>query len=270
MPLKTDDWNRDKQMHVLADERRLAFIDTGGKGPVLVLLHGFTDSSRSFVPMMQFLDQFRLVILDLPGHGASDALGRQTIVPMIDDVVNLIESLSLGSFGLVGHSMGSFVATGVAARLGPGVTALVLLAGARRPRLDNKAIIGPIRALIDPIDPEDPFFNDWLHTTLPVEMDFLQLVRKEAAAVGAAVWNDLLDDFQNIDLAAWAGAVMAPVLSIGGSEDQLFSAKDRAELELVFDRCETTILAGLGHSPHWESPEFVARFISRFANSHFA
>ena len=265
MLLNNDDWSRDKQMHVLADGRRLAFIDTGGKRPVLVLLHGFTDSSRSFVPMMPFLDQFRLVALDLPGHGASDALGPQTIAPMIDDVVDLIKSMGLGRFGLVGHSMGSSVATGVAARLGPAVTALILLAGARRPRLDNNAIIDPIRAFIDPINPEDPFFNDWLHTTLPVDMDFLKLVRKEAAAVGASVWNELLGDFPNIDLAVWADAVTAPVLSIGGSEDRLFSAMDRAELELVFGRCDTKILAGLGHSPHWESPETVARLISGFA-----
>lgn len=53
--------------------RRVAYRDTGGDGPTVMLVHGITNSARSWEPVTQRLgDIYRVLAPDLPGHGDSD------------------------------------------------------------------------------------------------------------------------------------------------------------------------------------------------------
>lgn len=45
-----------------------------GKGPLLVLIHGWNNDWSGFVPFMKQLDGFRIIAVDLPGYGGSDTL----------------------------------------------------------------------------------------------------------------------------------------------------------------------------------------------------
>jgi pimeloyl-ACP methyl ester carboxylesterase len=43
-----------------------------GRGPAVVLLHGVSESAAIWAPLFAGLGQFRLLVVDLPGHGLSD------------------------------------------------------------------------------------------------------------------------------------------------------------------------------------------------------
>ena len=89
-------------------------VEIDGAGPPLLLLHGFTGSTRSWDDIRtELASAWRVIALDLIGHGQSacppDAR-RYTLEWATRDVLALLEALSLQTVTLVGYSMGGRVA----------------------------------------------------------------------------------------------------------------------------------------------------------------
>jgi len=89
------------------------YFKTYGKnnGNVIFLLHGYLESSEiwdEFAP--EFIDEFYIVCVDLPGHGDSETLFEtQTMGTMAYTVKEVADFLKIDKFHLVGHSMGGYV-----------------------------------------------------------------------------------------------------------------------------------------------------------------
>ena len=88
--------------------------DEAGRGPALLLLHGFTGSSKNWQPLQAALaDDYRVIALDLPGHGRSAApadLARYTMPAVATDIGALLDRLQSGPAHLLGYSMGGRLA----------------------------------------------------------------------------------------------------------------------------------------------------------------
>lgn len=91
---------------------RLAHRARGDIGaPVMVLLHATGESSASWETVTPVLAQsFRVVAVDLRGHGESDWRGVYSLEAMRDDVIGLLDDLGGGAVTLVGHSLGGAIA----------------------------------------------------------------------------------------------------------------------------------------------------------------
>ncbi len=87
-----------------------------GKGPALVLLHGFLetiDMWDHFVP--EFSRSHKVICIDLLGHGKTGCLGYvHTMEEMADAVLAVIKHLKIKKAHVIGHSMGSYVALALA------------------------------------------------------------------------------------------------------------------------------------------------------------
>lgn len=85
---------------------------TCGSGPALVLLHGVSLSAAAWAPIFSALSGWRLLAVDLPGHGLSDPViyrrgrVRQHAGELIDDI---FDALELDRAPLVGHSLGGML-----------------------------------------------------------------------------------------------------------------------------------------------------------------
>lgn len=92
-------------------EGRIFYSDSG-TGSVIVLLHGYLESSRIWNGFATELeDNFRVITIDLPGCGQSDVYGEiHSMEFMATAVKELADSLSVGKFFLAGHSLGGYVA----------------------------------------------------------------------------------------------------------------------------------------------------------------
>lgn len=98
-------------------------IDTGGPGPVLLLLHGLGASGHSFARMIAGLvPDYRVIVPDLPGQGCSRSLtsARSGPVQMAEDIAALCSALAVTPVAVVGHSAGAVLALQLA-RGWPGV-----------------------------------------------------------------------------------------------------------------------------------------------------
>jgi 3-oxoadipate enol-lactonase len=79
--------------------------------PGMVLLHALGEQVTSWVRVEpRFASLFRVVNLDLRGHGDSDWPGVYSFELMRDDVIAVLDALGLRDVVLVGHSMGGTVA----------------------------------------------------------------------------------------------------------------------------------------------------------------
>jgi pimeloyl-ACP methyl ester carboxylesterase len=89
-------------------------------------------------------------------------------------------------------------------------------------------------------------------------------MKRDAAAMPAAVWHGILDGFAETDLRRTAMRVTAPVLCIGGSADPLFGIPHREALAQAFLSVRSITLEGYGHNPHWEDPQRVSALMLSF------
>lgn len=82
-----------------------------GEGNVLVLLHGFLESKNIWNDFVTVLEKyFRVVCIDLPGHGESDCIGYVHEMEMNAEVVHIVlQHLQIKSCVMAGHSMGGYV-----------------------------------------------------------------------------------------------------------------------------------------------------------------
>ncbi|MFC6996088.1 alpha/beta fold hydrolase [Rufibacter roseus] len=88
----------------------LGYTDSG-TGPAIVFLHGFCESKDLWAEFAKPLaKQFRLVALDLPGHGESPAPEGFSMEAQAEQVYLTLQQLQVEKFLLVGHSMGGYVA----------------------------------------------------------------------------------------------------------------------------------------------------------------
>ena len=89
---------------------RLRYIDKGN-GPPLMFIHGLGASHADWQKQIDFFARvFRIIAPDLRGHGESEGGGPFTVDRLATDCAQLLDELKVGSFFLVGHSMGGAVA----------------------------------------------------------------------------------------------------------------------------------------------------------------
>jgi pimeloyl-ACP methyl ester carboxylesterase len=98
-------------MIIIYKNTEIAYTDNG-QGNTLVLLHGFTEAQSmwdGFVASQS--DEFKMVTIDLPGHGQSGCLGDiHTMEDMAGSVKAVLDHLQISKCVMVGHSMGGYVA----------------------------------------------------------------------------------------------------------------------------------------------------------------
>jgi len=247
----------------------IAYVDIAGTAnpgewPALMLVHGFTDTSRSFSLMAPHLAGRRLIIPDLRGHGASPAgAGGFSPADFAADIAGLIRGLRLERPVLVGHSLGSMVAIETASAYPDLLGGLVLLAGTLRPDIgdDHPMVVG-VGALRDPISSADPFYDYWHACEAAVSPEFLDMAAREASAMPVALWRAILEEVRRTDLTANARALRVPTLIIGGGRDPLFDETHQQRLCDGIPGARFVSADHCGHNPHWEDPELIARTIA--------
>ena len=283
-----DAFDADKKTIALPNGESLAYIDMGAAaGPAVVLIHGYTDSARDWVPLLPYLSKGRrLILVDIRGHGRSGK--PECCYARLDlayDVKLLLDALGVERADIVGHSLGSIIGQ-TFAEFWPERTAHVVLissTGGSRPGSARKPpqfdFPAAIRKLKEPIEADSPFMIAWWDSPTPVDPEFIRRERKDAAAIPLRVWLAVLDqglavadqgiraDAGYADLQSTLPRLRAPALLIWGSQDALMGEEVRRTLRDGLPNAKVKIFDGLGHNPFWEDPAGVAREINAFLDT---
>jgi pimeloyl-ACP methyl ester carboxylesterase len=113
-----------------------------GKGTAVILLHGFLENQSmwdAFIP--EWSTKFRVITIDLLGHGSTECMGYVHSMEDNADVVHeVVQELRLRKAILVGHSMGGYVALAFAELYPNWVKGLVLLNSTAKADSDERKI----------------------------------------------------------------------------------------------------------------------------------
>lgn len=106
----------------------VSFEDTGGKGPVVVLSHGFLmDHSMFDAQVAALRPTHRVITWDERGHGGTRATGDFTYWDSANDVLGLMDHLGIQKAVIGGMSQGGFISLRVALTAPDRVEALILM-----------------------------------------------------------------------------------------------------------------------------------------------
>jgi pimeloyl-ACP methyl ester carboxylesterase len=277
-PLKIDldAFDAMKKSVALSNGETLAYIDTGDpRGPPVVLVHGYTDSARDWVPLLPYLSKrLRLILVDIRGHGASSKPECcYTRFDFAYDIKLLLDELKVSRADIVGHSLGSIIGQ-TFGEFWPERTRRVVLissTGGRPPGSTQPPqfdFAAEIRKLKEPIEADSPFMIAWWDSPTPVDPDFIRRQRKDAAAIPLRVWLAVLDQGLSGDsygdLQGTLPRLKAPTLLIWGSRDPIMEEPVRKTLRDALPQAHVKIFEGLGHNPFWEDPASVGTVINSF------
>jgi pimeloyl-ACP methyl ester carboxylesterase len=91
--------------------KKIFYYDEGA-GNVIVLIHGYLESADVWKDFSKKLaDKFRIITVDLPGHGDSDIYEETHSMELLADALEgLLTTVGIEKAFLVGHSLGGYVA----------------------------------------------------------------------------------------------------------------------------------------------------------------
>ncbi|PWW60290.1 alpha/beta fold hydrolase [Actinokineospora spheciospongiae] len=236
--------------------------DLDGTGPLLVAVHGITENRGSWDPV-DLRRHFRVLRVDLRGHGDSPRIPPYGIDESVADIHGLLESLGEGQTPfVVGHSLGGVIATAYAARHPTrGVV-----------NVDQSLRVDPLPAEVAATVRGEGFadFARTLFASLYGELDpalVADIERRHTLDrdVFTGFWTPLLD-WDADALAAWSRRVTTlppdvPYLSLHGTDP----GADYADW--LTDRIPTAVVEQAPtrtHYPHLARPDWFVSRVHRF------
>ncbi len=258
-------------------------MEVGGQGPPILLLHGFTGSTRTWnlcIPDLR--TRHTTVAVDLLGHGLSDApeeSSRYLMDRTVEDLVSLLSALDMPRAAVLGYSMGGRIALALAAEHPEKVSVLMLEgaspgledADARRQRMREDALLAAtieregVAAFVDRWE-NHPLFAS--QRSLPAERRLaLHNQRLQNSARGLA--SSLRGIGTGVQEPLWGrlADVRVPALLIVGETDSKYKAIATRMAEAM-SRATLAVVAGAGHAVHLEQPEEFGRLIVEFLTEH--
>ena len=105
------------------------FYTDSGKGPAVVLIHGFLENTTMWnVIIPELSKRNRVIAIDLLGHGKSDCIGYTHSMELFAETLEaVLKKVRIRKCVLVGHSLGGYVALAFAAKHPKRVKGLCLM-----------------------------------------------------------------------------------------------------------------------------------------------
>lgn len=237
-----------------------------GKGAPVVLIHGFTQSSRSWGQVAATLAEDHTVIaLDAPGHGQS--AGVEADLPTGADLM----ARAGGEAAWVGYSMGGRYALHVALRH-PGLVRRLVLVSATG-GMDSPEERGARRqsdeGLATRVEDEGvaAFVAWWLQrplfATLPPAAAAVE-TRLGGTAAGLAASLRLAGTGTQEPLWSQLPRLEMPVLVVAGHQDQVYVGHARRLAAGIGTNATLAVVPGAGHACHLERPDAFLEIIQPF------
>ncbi len=249
------------------DNSTILFREGGTGATALVFVHGWLgDASVWDLAMQRFAPHYRVVALDLAGHGASSRDRTQwTVENFAADVSAVVRALELQHVVLIGHSMSGPISVEAANQLGSRVEALIPIDTLLNVEWDlppqawaeffggfHKDFAGSVEG----------FFRNFLSAKTSPK-DVIDSIVAKAKLADPALAIPMLERGREYDLKSGLRALRIPIHAIDSDMNPVALDVNRK----YAPRFEATIIAGVGHWPHLEAPERFDDTLKRVLDS---
>jgi len=266
---------RKKPLFAEFKKGKISYSDAG-KGRVVVLLHGFLGSKEIFEETKTALaKQFRVICIDLPGHGKSDCYGYVHSMELMAKAVKAVmDKLRLKKYVLVGHSMGGYAALAFAELFPDQLKGLCMFhstsyADSEQKKRDRDKAIKSVK--------QDP--NIYIRATIQnlfatqhvknhkKEINFAQQIAKKTPKQGIVNALEGMKDRPSRDVILHFATY--PILFIIGRYDNLLPMQTLLDQSKIPKRKHQLLLEESGHMGFLEQPDTCNKFLKKFARVCF-
>jgi pimeloyl-ACP methyl ester carboxylesterase len=252
------------------------YYESQGTGPAILMVHGNSSAGRTFYNQLEgsFGQKYRVVALDLPGHGhsarANDPQATYNMPGYARVVVDLARQLNLDEAVFLGWSLGGHIVLEATGQL-PQAKGFVIygtppvgkppamaqaflpnpnMAAAFQASLTEQEISGFGEASLKPGAAPDRAFYEDMALTDGKAREFM------GASVGAGNYTDEVEIVANLT---------QPLAILQGEHEQLVSEPYISSLKIpALWRGSVQIIKDAGHSPHFEQPAAFNALLEAF------
>lgn len=254
-----------------SDGARIAYRDEG-RGRPLVFLHGLMAHSGFFHGQHPLAEDYRLIAVDLRGHGESRGVrGGLTMGRLADDVAELAARLDLSGAVGIGWSLGATVLWRLLAGSGGGRFAGAVVVD-MTPRVlnDENWTLGLSRetcearsaAIAEDFQAFAAGAGQAIFAAPGADADWAarEFADNDGAAVGA-LWESLVDE----DLRDALRDIRQPTLVVRGAHSHLYGPSTADYLVGALPSAASIEFGSSGHAPHLEQPDLFNATLRDFA-----
>jgi pyruvate dehydrogenase E2 component (dihydrolipoamide acetyltransferase) len=254
------------------DGRKIAYFSSGTGGIPAILVHGFGGGKDSWaLTETELASQRPVIMLDLPGHGASDKDVGPGDIDMMGNLLSaFVSNLGIERAHFIGHSLGGAIALAFADIRPDKVASLNLIASAGLGEEINGDYVSGFasasrRRELKTLATELFADSSFVTNALLEELVRYKSTDGVSKALSQIVNQCFPDGKQAAALQKRAIARRVPSQTLWGSEDRIIPAAHAEGMDNV------TIISGAGHMVHVEQPKTVnfrlAHFMAEIDNS---
>jgi len=232
-----------------------------GKGLVVLILHGWGSNSEKWERVIGDLsnNNFKVIVPDLPGFGKSQEPSEVWgVEEYCSFVKNLVNSLGLEKFVLLGHSFGGALAVKYASKLPEKIDKLLLVGAACFRRKSPRKKLFYVFAKILKVFSFLPSYEK-------IRKGFYKIVvRRSDYPYTKGIMKDIYLKVIKKDLSEELSQIRIPTLIIWGKKDKIKPLKEAYLIKEKIKDARLAILPEAGHSPYRESPSDFSKTILKF------
>ncbi|MDN5835568.1 MAG: alpha/beta hydrolase [bacterium] len=249
--------------------------------PLLIMVHGFRGTHHGLLPVVEYLDDFYIIIPDLPGFGNSQTIPRHDLASYVDWLNEFCKSIRDDrQLDILGHSFGSIIVSHYAVKFPDQARRVVLvnpistsaLKGSKqlatkaavlyywlgdklpsklsRSLLSNPAIVKIMSLAMT--QSRDPDMRHFIHDQHKSYFSNFQTTASVLEAFKTSTANIINTNIKQ------------PTLLIAGDSDMIAPLKGQlAAADKIVD-CRLVTIADVGHLIHYEKPDRAALAIRDF------
>jgi pimeloyl-ACP methyl ester carboxylesterase len=263
------------QKVILYKNAKVNFSDTG-RGRVVVLLHGFLGSHKIWSKTTLNLSKsYRVIAIDLPGHGATDCFGYvHTMDLMAKCVKAVMQSLNLKKYVIIGHSMGGYVGLAFADLFPDSLRGLCLFhstayADTEEKKVDRNRAVKIVKRnpSIYTTEVIKNLFATKHLNRLKTEISFAQKIASTISKQSIISSLEGMKDRPNRDIIL--GLVEYPIMMVIGELDNVLPCQQLLDQSNLIKNKHVLYLEQEGHMGFLENPNVCIKKLRKFLRNSF-
>ena len=240
---------------------QIHFLEKKGTSSFPVLfIHGSGGNAFAWEKVMDGLDGFHVIAIDLPGHGQSKGEGKRTIPEYTEFIRDFCDARGIGEVVLGGHSLGGGIVLDFALRF-PGRLKAALLMGTGARLKVVPAALDLLKKMAEGSIP--PKFEPWAFSEKATPEVLAEGEREWAKTSSKVRYYDMMA-CDHFDVMGELGKIKCPSLIVCGREDRLTPVKYSEFLRSKIAGSRMEIIEGAAHMPMLETPGALSSVLANF------
>ena len=262
--------------HATLSHMDMFYVDEGDvTAPVITMIHGWTESHKFWEEQIDFFkEKYRVIALDLKGHGASSKRRRGYLIRNLsNDVFELLQQLGVSHTIILGHSLGGMVTLDLYFRRSLEINALCLFSTTYKqftliPRnlreMRGASLFGIRKFLLQFYD----FSPEQVVNLSQRKKENVETLIEDASMMNPGISIRLGLGATNFNVERKLPRIKCPTLLIYGNKDAVTPSRIGKRMQQLIPNASLHIIENSGHMAALEKSEEVNKLLSNFFLQH--